>query len=49
MRQKPLQGFLGLQDSHAGKGSYVEYRNFRLQLGHQVENPSSPRVNWTSV
>ncbi len=33
MREKPLKGFLGMQDSHAGEGSYVEYRNIRLQLG----------------
>jgi hypothetical protein len=31
-RDKPLTGFIGIQDSHAGKGSYVEYRNIRLKL-----------------
>ena len=34
MRQQPLKGFVELQDSHAGKGSYVGYRNILLQLGH---------------
>ena len=31
-REKPLMGFLGIQDSHAGEGSYVEYRNIQLKL-----------------
>ena len=31
-REKPLTGFVGIQDSHAGKGSYVEYRNIQLKL-----------------
>ena len=31
-REKPLTGFIGIQDSHAGKGSYVEYRNIQLKL-----------------
>ena len=31
-REKPLTGFVGIQDSHAGDGSYVEYRNIQLKL-----------------
>ena len=31
-REKPLSGFVGIQDSHAGEGSYVEYRNIQLKL-----------------
>ncbi len=31
-REKPLTGFVGIQDSHAGEGSYVEYRNIQLKL-----------------
>ena len=31
-REKPLTGFVGIQDSHAGEGSYVEYRNILLKL-----------------
>ncbi len=31
-REKPLTGFVGIQDAHAGEGSYVEYRNIQLKL-----------------
>ena len=31
-REEPLAGFVGIQDSHAGKDSYVEYRNIQLKL-----------------
>ena len=32
IRAKPLTGFVGVQDAHAGEGSYVEYRNIQLKL-----------------
>ena len=31
-REKPLAGFVGIQDAHAGEGSYVEFRNIQLKL-----------------
>jgi hypothetical protein len=31
IRKRPLRGYLGLQDSHAGPGSSVEFRNVRIQ------------------
>jgi hypothetical protein len=31
MRKRPLAGHIGLQDSHAGPGSTIEYRNVRIQ------------------
>ncbi|MBI4583363.1 MAG: DUF1080 domain-containing protein [Planctomycetes bacterium] len=30
MAKRPLQGFIGLQDYHAGNGGTIEYRNIRL-------------------
>ena len=30
MRTRPVRGFIGLQDSHAGEGSYVAYKNIRV-------------------
>ena len=31
IRKRPLRGHMGLQDSHAGPGSTIEYRNIRIQ------------------
>ncbi len=31
LRGKPASGYIGLQDSHAGEGSWVEYRNVRIR------------------
>ncbi|MBI4605924.1 MAG: DUF1080 domain-containing protein [Planctomycetes bacterium] len=31
MQKRPLEGHVGLQDSHAGPGSTIEYRNVRIQ------------------
>ena len=31
-RKKPLRGFIGLQDAHAGKGNFIEYRNVRIKI-----------------
>lgn len=28
---KPLRGYIGLQDSHTGEGKWVEYRNIRIK------------------
>ena len=30
-KDKPLKGFLGLQDAHAGEGNTIEYRNIRIK------------------
>lgn len=30
-KTKALKGFIGLQDSHAAAGSYIEYRNVRIK------------------
>jgi hypothetical protein len=30
MRNRPLEGYIGLQDSHAGQGSTIDYRNIRI-------------------
>jgi hypothetical protein len=30
-KNKPLKGFIGLQDSHSPKGHYIEYRNIRVK------------------
>ena len=30
-RDKPLSGYIGVQDSHAGPGTWVEYRKIRLK------------------
>jgi hypothetical protein len=29
--KKPLKGYIGLQDSHAAAGTYIEYRNVRIK------------------
>jgi len=31
LKNKPRAGYIGLQDSHAPKGSYIEYRNIRIK------------------
>jgi hypothetical protein len=31
MRSRPLEGYIGLQDSHAGPGSTIAYRRVRIQ------------------
>lgn len=31
LKNKPLSGYIGLQDSHAGQGSYIDYRNIRIK------------------
>lgn len=31
IRDKPLRGFIGLQDSHTGEGGVIEYRNLRIK------------------
>ncbi len=31
LKARPLSGYIGLQDSHAPKGSYIEYRNIRIK------------------
>ncbi|MBN2326758.1 MAG: DUF1080 domain-containing protein [Candidatus Omnitrophica bacterium] len=31
IKDKPLQGYIGLQDSHTEEGHYIEYRNIRLR------------------
>jgi len=31
LKNKPLKGYLGLQDSHTGEGGVIEYRNLRLK------------------
>ncbi len=31
IREKPLVGYIGLQDSHTGEGYWVEYRNIRAK------------------
>lgn len=31
IRNKPLQGYIGLQDSRAGEGSSIEYRNIQVR------------------
>jgi len=31
-KDKPLEGFIGLQDSHSPKGHYVEYRNIKIKV-----------------
>ncbi len=31
MKKRPLEGFIGLQDSHSGAGSTIEYRNIRIE------------------
>lgn len=31
IRNKPMQGFIGLQDSHTGEGFWIEYRNVRIR------------------
>jgi hypothetical protein len=31
-KDKPLKGFIGLQDAHASKGNYIEYRNVKLKV-----------------
>lgn len=31
MRTRPREGYIGLQDAHAGAGSTIEYRNIRIQ------------------
>jgi hypothetical protein len=30
-KTKPLKGYVGLQDSHAAAGSFIEYRNVRIK------------------
>ena len=30
-KTKPLKGYIGLQDSHAPAGSYIEFRNVRIK------------------
>lgn len=30
-KTKPLKGYVGLQDSHAAAGSYIEFRNVRIK------------------
>ena len=30
-KNKPLKGFLGLQDAHAAAGNYIEYRNIQIK------------------
>jgi hypothetical protein len=30
-KDKPLKGFIGLQDAHAGAGNTIEYRNIRIK------------------
>jgi len=30
-KNKPLEGYIGLQDAHASKGHYIEYRNIRIK------------------
>ena len=30
-KKKPIEGFIGLQDAHAGKGNTIEYRNIRIK------------------
>ncbi len=32
LKKRPRSGYIGLQDSHAPKGSYVEYRNIRIKV-----------------
>ena len=31
IQNKPMKGFVGLQDSHTGEGCWVEYRNVRIR------------------
>jgi hypothetical protein len=31
-KDKPLEGYIGLQDAHAPAGHYVEYRNIRIKV-----------------
>jgi type 1 glutamine amidotransferase len=31
LKGKPRSGYIGLQDSHASKGSYIEYRNIHIK------------------
>lgn len=31
LRSRPLKGFIGLQDAHAGPGNWIEWRNIRLK------------------
>ncbi len=30
-REKPMEGYIGLQDSHTGEGKWVEFRNIRIR------------------
>lgn len=31
LKTKPMSGYIGLQDSHAGEGSWIEYRNVYIR------------------
>lgn len=31
-KDKPLEGYIGLQDSHSPKGHYIEYKNIKIKV-----------------
>jgi len=31
IKDKPMKGYIGLQDSHTGEGKWIEYRNIRIR------------------
>jgi hypothetical protein len=31
IEDKPLSGYVGVQDSHTGEGGWVEFRNIRIK------------------
>lgn len=45
IKNKPLRGYIGLQDSHTGEGMYVEYRNIRIRELPPVEPENKETKN----
>jgi hypothetical protein len=49
IQDKPLKGFIGLQDSHTGEGGVIEYRNLRLKDLSSRRPDNTPPEGFTAL